>query len=124
MVDNLFKRMLTVLSPRSFFFQGCFVVPNWESMKSKLSDKQNNPRCIEFCREAFFALAATSDTRCVCMDSLPTEVVAFPIEGKAAAGLTSRCNIQCPGIQGTRCDGETCCGGLDNAFSVYATGSE
>ena len=93
-------------------------------MTNHLDSRQNNPKCTEYCRQRFFALAATSGSRCTCMDRLPTDVVAFSAEGEAAAGSTSRCNTKCPGDQGTQCVSETCCGGSDNVFSVYATGSE
>ena len=95
-----------------------------ESSVQKLGDRLNNNGCINFCRDKAFPLAATSNKQCVCLNSLPTTLLAISTDGDAASGPSSSCNIKCPGDAGESCFRTSCCGGPEQAYSVYATGGE
>ena len=69
-------------------------------------------------------LAATSNKRCVCLNILPTTLLAISTDGDAASGPSSSCNIKCPGDAGESCFRTSCCGGPEQAYSIYATGGE
>ena len=74
-----------------------------ESSVQKLEDRLNNNGCINFCRDKAFPLAATSNKQCVCLNSLPTTLLAISTDGDAASGPSSSCNIKCPGDAGESC---------------------
>ena len=95
-----------------------------ESSVQKLEDRLNNNGCINFCRDKAFPLAATSNKQCVCLNSLPTTLLAISTDGDAASGPSSSCNIKCPGDAGDSCFRTSCCGGPEQAYSIYATGGE
>ena len=95
-----------------------------ESSVQKLEDRLNNNGCINFCRDKAFPLAATSNKQCVCLNSLPTTLLAISTDGDAASGPSSSCNIKCPGDAGESCFRTSCCGGPEQAYSIYATGGE
>ena len=118
--------MVPIFIIYSFTFEGCYTVPpqSYANTPHKLDDNLNNIKCAEFCRARQYNLAGSSDQLCACMEALPSEVLAFPSEGAAAAGSTSSCNKKCPGdYHGEEeCEGISCCGGESNAFSIYATG--
>lgn len=93
------------------------------SSVQKLEDRLNNNGCINFCRDKAFPLAATSNKQCVCLNSLPATLLAISTDEHAAAsGPSSSCNIKCPGDAGESCFKTSCCGGPEQAYSIYATG--
>ena len=94
------------------------------SSVQRLEDRLNNNGCINFCRDKGFPLAATSNKQCVCLNSLPTTLLAISTDGDAASGPSSSCNIKCPGDAGESCFRTSCCGGPEQAYSIYATGGE
>ncbi|KAM7439880.1 hypothetical protein ABFA07_010847 [Porites harrisoni] len=94
------------------------------SSVQKLEDRLNNNGCINFCRDKAFPLAATSNKQCVCLNSLPTTLLAISTDGDAASGPSSSCNIKCPGDAGESCFRTSCSGGPEQAHSTYATGGE
>ena len=68
-------------------FEGCYrmtEIPG--SSVQKLEDRLNNNGCINFCRDKAFPLAATSNKQCVCLNSLPTTLLAISTDGDAASG--------------------------------------
>ena len=89
-----------------------------ESSVQKLEDRLNNNGCINFCRDKAFPLAATSNKQCVCLNSLPTTLLAISTDGDAASGPSSSCNIKCPGDAGESCFRTSCCGGPEQAYST------
>ena len=106
-------------------FEGCYRMTEIpESSVQKLEDRLNNNGCINFCRDKAFPLAATSNKQCVCLNSLPTTLLAISTDGDAASGPSSSCNIKCPGDAGESCFRTSCCGGPEQAYSIYATGGE
>ena len=106
-------------------FEGCYRMTEIpESSIQKLEDRLNNNGCINFCRDKAFPLAATSNKQCVCLNSLPTTLLAISTDGDAASGPSSSCNIKCPGDAGESCFRTSCCGGPEQAYSIYATGGE
>lgn len=95
------------------------------SSVQKLEDRLNNNGCINFCRDKAFPLAATSNKQCVCLNSLPATLLAISTDEHAAAsGPSSSCNIKCPGDAGESCFKTSCCGGPEQAYSIYATGGK
>ena len=106
-------------------FEGCYRMTQIpESSVQKLEDRLNNNGCINFCHDKAFPLAATSNKQCVCLNSLPTTLLAISTDGDAASGSSSSCNIKCPGNAGESCFRTSCCGGPEQAYSIYATGGE
>ena len=77
-------------------FEGCYRMTQIpESSVQKLEDRLNNNGCINFCHDKAFPLAATSNKQCVCLNSLPTTLLAISTDGDAASGPSSSCNIKC-----------------------------
>ena len=106
-------------------FEDCYRMTEMPgSSVQKLEDRLNNNGCINFCRSKAFPLAATSNKQCVCLNSLPATLLAISTDGEAASGPSSSCNIKCPGDAGESCFRTSCCGGPEQAYSIYATGGE
>ena len=119
------RNNLTAFLRRWKLFEGCYRMTQIpESSVQKLEDRLNNNGCINFCRDKAFPLAATSNKQCVCLNSLPTTLLAISTDGDAASGPSSSCNIKCPGDAGESCFRTSCCGGPEQAYSIYATGGE
>ena len=119
------RKHLTAFLRRWKLFEGCYRITQIpESSVQKLEDRLNNNGCINFCRDKAFPLAATSNKQCVCVNSLPTTLLAISTDGDAASGPSSSCNIKCPGDAGESCFRTSCCGGPEQAYSIYATGGE
>ena len=99
-----------------------------EALRRLLQDDGNSgilsPETGNFCRDKAFPLTATSNKQCVCLNSLPTTLLAISTDGDAASGPSSSCNIKCPGDAGESCFRTSCCGGPEQAYSIYATGGE
>ena len=71
-------------------FKGCYRMTEIpEPSVQKLEDRLNNNGCINFCRDKAFPLAATSNKQCVCLNSLPTTLLAISTDGDAASGPSS-----------------------------------
>ena len=119
------RNNLTAFLRRWKLFEGCYRMTQIpESSVQKLEDRLNNNGCINFYRDKAFPLAATSNKQCVCLNSLPTTLLAISTDGDAASGPSSSCNIKCPGDAGESCFRTSCCGGPEQAYSIYATGGE
>ena len=126
--DNLLGSVLTshlcLTCFSSLLFHGCFQVDKPNMFFTSLDNLNNNLNCMDVCLSYHYPLFATSGKTCLCLDLFPEKKLALASEGDKARGESSRCNQKCPADAGEICEEESCCGGPENAFTVYSTGSE
>ena len=108
------------------YFEGCYGDANttlWTYGDFHSFSSNTNSACIKMCKEKGFAVASTAGWYCHCSNTLPLPPLYLP-PNKKAAGNGGPCSITCPGAYvKNNCQGDECCGGLENAYSVYVVDS-
>ena len=110
-------------------FEGCYSDTEsgilQQARSFNIKDNTNHG-CVDKCAEEGLAISVTQGSTCYClMSSLPLPRM-HDADDPQASGTDGPCSTTCPGTKAAGlnipCQGDECCGGPNNAYSVYLSG--